>query len=257
MLLGTVAIEPNRWGTVHADRRPTIRLGEWLDPIRAAGFDGLEVWEGHLRGVEPSEADAILRHELPVRVFNSYVSLDDPDDAARVEVADWARRTGATGVKCNVGNDSAAEADYAERLASWLADLPETASLLCECHQGISIAEDPAVARRIFERVGDVRMQAIVHTHDDADLLWAKFDAFGDRIRHVHVNLLDFSAMTHPRLVDVDAELRSTVELLRQLGFRGSWTVEFVAGLLGEDDRPDRLVAQAAEDLGVLRSVLA
>ena len=47
------------------------------------------------------------------------------------------------------------------------------------------------------------------------------------------------------------------VELLRSLGFRGSWTIEFVHGLLTERDHPAALLEQAADDLAVLRSVLA
>jgi sugar phosphate isomerase/epimerase len=95
--------------------------------------------------------------------------------------------------------------------------------------------------------------QAIVHSHEPPDRVRARFDAYGDRITHVHVNHLDAGAA--PRLADVDV-LADRVATLRALGFRGSWTIELVHGLLTDRDRPEVLVAQAAEDLGVLRAVL-
>ena len=145
------------------------------------------------------------------------------------------------------------ESAYIDRLAQWLDDLPPETAALCECHQGISIAEGPAVAARILGHAGPAhRVQALVHTHDAPDLVRAKFDAYGERITHVHVNFLDFATMSHPTLADVADRLRSFVELVRSLGFTGSWTLEFVAGLLTDRDTPAMLVDPAAADLPVL-----
>ena len=257
VLLGTVAIEPGRWA--RGEQRPApIALSPWLDAAAAAGFDGLEVWERHLTDAGSAEVDAVLSHDLGVAVFNTYTSLDDADTAGRAAVADWAHRSGASGVKFNVGNDPSSEAAYADRIAAWLELLPEETALLCECHHGISIAEVPATAARIFDAVGAAdRLGAIVHTHESPDHLRERFDAYGERIRHVHVNFLEFGErVSAPRLSDIVDRLASQVELLRSLGFRGSWTIEFVHGLLTADDHPGATVAQATEDLRVLRSVL-
>ena len=257
VLLGTVAIEPSRWER-GPNRPASIRLVEWLDAVAEAGFDGLEVWERHLTEASEDDASSVLAHRLPVSVFNSYVSLDEADDTGRRSVSSWVRRTGATGVKFNVGPDSASEDAYVERIAAWVDDLPDHASLLCECHQHISIAEDPIVAARIFDAVGSPgRLGAIVHTHDSGDHLRACFDAYGDRIRHVHVNHLRFTeGLTAPGLDEIRDELGAKVDLLRSLGFDGSWTIEFVRGVSTPDERPELLVPQAAADLAVLRSVL-
>lgn len=45
-------------------------------------------------------------------------------------------------------------------------------------------------------------------------------------------------------------------DLVTALGFAGSWTLEFVAGLLTDRDEPGALLEQAAADLPVLRSVV-
>jgi sugar phosphate isomerase/epimerase len=256
VLLGTVALEPNRWGTLDRSGRPTITLSDWLPAIAAAGFDGLEVWDRHLTAAPPAEVDAVLGGPLAVGVFNSYVSLDDEDDSGRSEVSQWAERARATGVKFNVGNEPGAEAVYAERITRWLATLPAAARLLCECHEGISIAADPTCARTIFEAAGPPsRLQAIVHTHEAADDLRARFDAYGERITHVHVNLLD-ETLHAPPLRAARARLEATLTLLDELDFTGDYTLEFVHGLLSERDEPGALVEQAADDLAVLRDLL-
>lgn len=257
VLLGTVAIEPSRWDRAAVPAAP-IRLVEWLDAISDAGFDGLEVWERHLTGASSADVEDVLAHRLPVTVLNSYVSLDEPEEAGRLAVSDWVRRTGATGVKFNVGADTSAEGAYAERIAAWLEDLPETASLLCECHHRISIAEDPVVAARVFDAAGSPdRLGAIVHTHDGDDHVRACFDAYGDRIRHVHVNHLRFAdGLTAPGLDEIRQELEAKVALLRSFGFEGTWAIEFVRGVSTADDRPEVTVPQAASDLAVLRQLL-
>ena len=263
VLLGTVAIEPTRWAdamTGPADGAllpDTIRLSRRLDDIDAAGFDGIELWERHLTDATPDEAARVIDHPLSIEVFNSYVSLDDPDPAARSTVTEWVRRTASTGIKFNVGNDTAALDDYAERIAAWLDELPSDVALLCECHHGISIAEDPVTAAAIFDAAGPAdRLQAIVHTHEEPDHIRRRFDTYGDRITHVHVNFLDFSSLSAPRLRDIRSRVESQVALLRSLGFDGTWTIEFSHGVLSERDEPGQLLDEATRDLEVLRDVL-
>ncbi|MEM7286447.1 MAG: TIM barrel protein [Actinomycetota bacterium] len=255
--LGTVALEPTRWARGPQIPAP-IALSPWLDALADAGFDGLELWERHLTDAAPDEVDAVLGHRLPITVFNTYVSLDDPDPTGRRGVAEWVATTGARGVKFNVGRDEDAELAYVERLAAWLEELPRHAALLCECHHGISIAEYPDTAARIFAAVGEPeRLGAIVHTHESVEHLERRFDAYGDRIRHVHVNYLELGeSIRAPRLADVADDLARKVDLFDRGGFDGTWSIEFVHGLQTDADQPERLVAQAIEDLEFLRSML-
>lgn len=256
MLLGTVALEPNRWGGIDRSRCPTVAVSRLLPEILGAGFDGIEVWEGHLTEADPAEVDAVVDGPLPVSVFNSYVGFDDAEPGARDDVARWVRRVGSTAVKFNVGNDPGSVGAYGERVGTWLAAMPDHVRLLCECHEGISVAEDPAVAAAILAAAGPPdRVQAVVHTHEEPDHLRARFDAYGERITHVHVNFL--SRAGAPRLTDERDRLAERVELLRSLGFAGTWTIEFVHGVLTDRDEPGALVAQAGDDLAVLRDVLA
>jgi len=47
VLLGTVLLEPNRWGQIDPQRRSTLDVVDYLDRITEVGFDGIEIWEDH------------------------------------------------------------------------------------------------------------------------------------------------------------------------------------------------------------------
>jgi sugar phosphate isomerase/epimerase len=249
IFLGTIVLEPNRWSTIRQDCRATTEISGWLDRIQDAGFDGIELWEPHAREASADELAAILEHPLPITVFNTYVDFDEPDAAEREAAADWVRRSGATRVKWNTGpeRDDASLAAYAERLAEWAAQLPGV-ELICECHDG-SAMDDPAAAANILA----VGSNALVHTHDDLDLLRQKFAAYGSHITHIHVNHLFTGS---PKLEEIRDELAEKIALVRELGFDGTWTIEFVHGTGGEHDQPESMFAQAVEDLAVLRNLL-
>lgn len=256
ILLGTVAIEPLRWVRPILEDRQPIDLAAWMDRIADAGFDGIEVWERHLLGVPMTERDQVVNHGLPIVVWNSYVSLDDDDPTQRAVIGTAATEAGATGIKFNVGNDPTQIDAYAARVAEWLDAIPHTVRLLCECHAGTAIADDPALAARLFERAGGPeRVQVIVHTHESDEHLRARFDHYGERISHVHVNFLDGDGLAPP-LAQREQRLVEVVALLRSRGFDGSWTIEFCNGLNTERDRPTALIDQAADDLTVLRRIL-
>lgn len=256
VLLGTVALEPNRWATVDRSGAPAAALSAWLQPLADAGFDGLELWERHVTE-DPAEAAAILAGPLPVTVLNTYASFDEADPSARQQAAAWATRLGARGVKFNVGNRPELLDAYATRLGEWVELLPHGTAALCECHQGLSVAETPEIAAALLHAAGPPdRVQAIVHTHETPEHLTARFEAYGERITHVHVNHLDPATGGAPRLADVRPQLEATVAHLGALGFRGSWTIEFVHGTLTDRDRPADLLAEAVDDLRMLREVL-
>jgi sugar phosphate isomerase/epimerase len=103
MLLGTILLEPNRWAP---GRVPTYRVSRWLDRIARAGFDGLELWENHGMMAPDDEIEALCEGPLPIRVFNSYATMDDAGLDRRRRAADLARQFGASGAKFNVGADA-------------------------------------------------------------------------------------------------------------------------------------------------------
>lgn len=255
VLLGTVAIEPNRWGMVRDGGFPVTVVSEWLPAIAAAGFDGLELWERHATFVDEAEVERIAGGPVPVVVFNGYALWDDPDPVARDETARWVHRIGATGVKFNVGNDSDSRDAYVERLRRFDEQVDPGVRLLCECHPG-TLAEDPAVATAMFDAVApSTRLQAIVHLGRTPGAGTAAFlDGLGDRVGHVHLQLPDEGPDTDPGALAAD--LRTGVELLRSFGFDGSWTIEFSHGRMTERDEAGYILEWATRDLLALREAL-
>lgn len=250
VFLGTIAIEPGRWAWFADDASPPLAISPWLDRIADAGFDGLELWEHHVRTAPADEVAAVFEHPLGVAVFNTYVGFDEPDDAERDEAASWIRRSGATKAKWNTGpeRDDHARAAYRDRLTRFAAALPGV-ELVCECHDG-SAMDDPRFAATVLP----AGSSALFHTHDDVDTIRAKFAAYGDRISHVHVNHLFTGS---PKLADIRDELAEKIAVASSLGFDGTWTLEFVHGTGDPElDRPELLFSQAVEDLAVLRELL-
>ncbi len=253
--LATIALEPNRWFGITQDRWATITASAWLDRIRDAGFDGIELWEAHATEAEPDELAMIFGHDLGVAVYNTYASFDEESDTIRQQAAEMTVRSGARKVKWNTGaeRDEASLDAYGERLARWVAELPGVQTV-CECHDG-SAMDDPLTAARVLAAGGPPEaVGALVHTHDSHDLLRARFDAYGERICHVHINHLNLKA---PPLTEIRDDFTETVGLLKDLGFDGTWSLEFVDGTLSETDNgPEKLFAAAVADLRVLREIL-
>ena len=259
--LATVAIEPNRWGLAEPGGHPLIRVSDWLPAIADAGFDGLELWERHARSVPDDELDALLGSEVPIEILSCYTSWDDPDDTDRAETAAWIERVGAQGVKFNVGSDPGAIGDYTERLRRFEAEVPVGARLLCECHFG-TVAEDPAVARDIFDAVaGADRLGAIVHLHPMARDEWsAPLAVLGHRVRHVHAQLAEYPQSTSAE--ELGEALRPDVEAICAVSPEATWTIEFSHGLWGfgrddaQHDNPAYILQTARRDLEALRAAL-
>jgi sugar phosphate isomerase/epimerase len=254
ILLGTVALEPNRWGALSPDRKPTLTTEDWLSGAREAGFDGIELWEHHAMLASEAEVEALRTSSVPIEIWNSYVSFDDPEDAARDAVAGWVERLGCAAVKFNVGNDRENPvAAYAPRLERFANALPDATRLICECHMATA-ADDPSVAQKILSQAGGAeRLQALIHLGDEPEYLDSMFAALGDRITHVHVNFLRQGA---PLLSTIAEDLRERINRIQSHGFAGSYTIEFVHGLGTETDRPADLLKAAVRDLSVLREAI-
>ncbi len=259
--LGTVAIEPNRWGLAEPGGRPLTKVSEWLPVISEAGFDGLELWERHARSVPDEELIALMASEVPIEILSCYTSWDEPDDFDRAETAAWIGRVGARGVKFNVGSDPDSIGAYTDRLKRFEALVPDGARLLCECHFG-TVAEDPEVARIMFDTVADTdRLGAIVHLHPMATDEWsAPLGVLGDRVRHVHVQVAEVSQSTAAD--ELSELLRPAAEAISTVSPAATWTIEFSNGMWGfgrddgDDDNPAYILESARRDLAALRAAL-
>ncbi len=247
ILLGTVLLERNRWSR---ERVPSFAVSDWTVRAKAAGFDGLELWEHHAVDEGEVELATLCAGPLPTRVFNSYVRFDAAGAVRRQVVADAIRRLKAPAVKFNLGHDPAGQAAEVGVARDWFATLPGVQPL-CECHPGSSV-ETPAVAAAAFCDWPEVAV--IAHAFSTPlDTLAAWLAAFGPRVRHVHAQGRDGSGRWLT-LRQHASEVQAALTCLRRHGYAGSFTIEFTEGVAAQPEDREQLFAAACQDLADLRA---
>lgn len=243
--LGTVLLEVNRWV---AGGEPSFRVSDWTRRIADDGFDGLELWQHHALRADAEEVDRLREGACPVTIFNAYDTGDPDTGATRRQIAEVANDLGATGMKYNFGKDSELLDRYVENFQAWKGLFPENFRFLCECHRGSGM-EDEALAARTFDRFQGPGFEAIIHGIDnDEETVRKRFGAYGHRITHIHANL------SAKGLISEEA-LRRRLDLLHELGFDGTYTIEFTEGVR-DGLTIEELYRNALRDLKLLRKGL-
>jgi len=249
--IATVLLEKNRW---RPGKVPTFRVSDWGQRFREAGFDGVELWENHAALATEGELSALAEMACPVRIYNSYCSFDDTGAADRKRAAELATRFAAQGVKFNLGHDEEAIPTYQRNLESWRHELPEGCRLLCECHGG-TVLEEPERAKAILDPLA-AGLEIIVHAFAaDDDSLGEWLATFGAAVTHVHAAASGGDGRL-ARLADVKELVHRRIRRLLGAGFAGTLSVEFTQGVAREPEGQDELLANATDDLQVLREAL-
>ena len=247
--IGTILLELNRWGS---PKTPTYKVSEWLYRFQEAGFDGMELWEYHATLAPPEELSLLEASKFPVSVFNTYCDFDDASEAHRRQAAEMIKRFEAGSVKFNVGKDPALRDEYIKNLRSWSTSLPENCRLLCECHGG-TIIQEPSDAAKFFNELDSERCQIIVHClMQDLVLLKKWFSTFGTSITHAHIQMMDENNK-RAGLSSNPAHVKEVLHIMREEGYRGSFTLEFTEGTGAPDENIEGLWRAALSDLHFLR----
>jgi hypothetical protein len=167
----------------------------------------------------------------------------------RRKIAELALYLGAEGMKYNTGKDRARHDTYVANLKQWRSMFPADFRFLCECHRG-STMDDPELASRTLDRLGRADHGIILHgMNSEEEQVRERFAHYGDRIIHLHCNLSSNGLMT-------EAALCRRLDLLRDLGFNGTYTIEFTEGVR-DGLSIERLYQNALRDLRLLRSCLS
>jgi hypothetical protein len=243
--LGTVLLEVNRWG---GDGQPSFLVSDWTRRLADEGFDGLELWQNHALRADAEEVARLQSGPCPVKVFNAYDVCEPETGADRRRIAEVAAGLGAWGMKYNFGKAPERMDSYVEALREWKGMFPEGFRFLCECHRGSGM-EDSALAAKTFDRLEEPGFEAIIHGMDNPEeAVRERFGAYGGRITHIHANLSSKGLMT-------EAQVCERLTLLRSLGFRGTFTIEFTEGVR-DGLTIEALYRNAVRDFRLLRSCL-
>lgn len=225
--LATVALEKNRW---EADHIPTFNVSDFLPKAKQDGFYGIELWEYHYTKASDEEKSKLASFDIPY-YFNTYLSLVEYDETAYKQIADAVKALNAKGVKFNFGPSYGCTPDIPKQIenAKRLADMmPADAKLLCECHPN-TVLEVPETAGEVFEQLDKERFGAIIHMSTKKDFVDRCFDAYGDRISHIHCAYRgpemdgDFRDMD-----DGTGYVADMMDYFDGKGFNGSLSVEFI-----------------------------
>jgi len=244
--LGTIALEKNRWSS----RIPSFLVSKWVPKIKAAGFDGLELWENHVI-VSPDEAETLKESGFPVAIYNHYGtfsnSLDDVD--MRKRAVKWINFMGVGAVKFNVGNDPALLNQYRNNVQR-MADAIDGV-MLCECHANTLLEfNDDIVA--FFKDLCPKKFQLMVHPFIEPNLLDEKFEMFGSRLTHIHSQLTSDSG----ERICLDRwpeRVNACFDVMKKHGFAGNFTVEFTELTATPGENIDDLFANTVRDLKFIR----
>lgn len=245
--LGTVGLERNRWGS----KQPSFRVSDWLARFKADGFDGIELWENHFASADAAEQQRLIEASWTA-VYNTYAGFDDAEAEAREGAAQAIERLAAPAVKYNVGRHADRLDAYRRNLRAWSDRLPADCRLLCECHPGTAL-ERPEDAAAFFADLDPARFGVIAHFMGKAEGIDPWFEAFPDRVRHLHVQFR--GPETDPAVPANRERLDAGLERLRAHGFAGSVTMEFTRGI-GKQEQIETLYANARTDLAYLREGL-
>lgn len=248
ILIGTVLLEKNRW----LSKIPSFNVSDWIERFIFDGFDGIEIWENHVCSND-EEFNALLKFKKYIIGFNSYVDFDD-SEASRIQrekVAEYINSLECEFVKFNFGNDLSKADEYIYNLLAWSKSLHPDIDILCECHHG-TIMENTDIANGVFAKLNDDRFGAIIHPLSEVDKLDIKISAYGKRIRHLHMQLMN----SQFDFVDLNLHsdlIRDFIEKIDKLTHDYTCTVEFTKGCGKPDERIEELYKNAVKDMNLIR----
>ncbi|MFE5318975.1 sugar phosphate isomerase/epimerase family protein [Paenibacillus sp. NPDC056579] len=246
---GTILLERNRWA---AGKEPTYLVSDWISRLKRDGFDGIELWENHAVRAGSEELDKLTASALPISVYNSYISFDDEEEEGRELAAQLIRKLGAKAVKFNFGKEPENLPMYIRNWKQWAERLPGDCRLLCECHPN-TVMEEPQAAAAALKAMD--RCEAIIHPFHSLGSPRDWFRHLGSAITHAHVQFRP-DGKTFQRLSAQPSEAAERLDMLKETGYNGSYTLEFVEGT-GQGEEQEKLYEAALDDMRFLREWLA
>jgi len=247
--MGTVALEPGRWNRKGREN-PVFKASAFWSEFEKSGFDGWELWDGHYLGHGEDEATFIETHKEAFPIFNSYETFGkEPTPHAGV-LSRAVEKLRPAGIKFNVAKDPDLWKTHLEKVSAWWQSLPESTLPICEVHPG-TVIEEPENAQKFFRELGKTPGIIIHGLNADESFLHRWFDCFStEEICHCHIQLRENT------FAGEREKNEARVQWLKEKGFRGSWTFEFLKGTATAGETPEQHWNTALQDLKDLRKIL-
>lgn len=234
----TVLFEKNRW---NREEKSFLNILDWLDRIKDAGFDGLELWEYHAYQLSDSEIQQVKNY-FPDIIFNTYEDFSVYKNLSKV--TEYIHKLDCIGCKFNFGNNSGFIERYIDNITKWRKNFREPFRLICECHKN-TICEDPIKAYDVLSRI---KTEVLVHANSGENVLNDWFSILGDYITHSHINFFRCSenVWLNEEITDVISLIKSHIKTA---------TLEFTYGVGDEKEDVNKLFNNAVRDMLKFKSI--
>lgn len=242
-ILGTIALEPNRWTPY---REPRTDLITTLPAIHAAGFDKLEIWQWHIayRGLaavrDLKERGDELGVSFPyIGAYPSFVGTGaDHREQLRLQadVLDKAEILGTRNLKvmlgCGIKGSSITAAQMqltVERFGTWFREAKTRGIAMCVELHGNTMFDPVEAGMAFMQAHPELGFSICFQAYDfaDTDKALALADQFAGRITHIHLqaprdglyDLLEHGALDYrrllPHIVKLNPATTMTLEFIK------------------------------------------
>lgn len=236
----TIAFQQNKWGRDAATEKP---LRDILPLIAAAGYDGAELWWGHVSHLTAAELADTARQlrdlRLAVPMIAPYFNFTTSDETAAESMATarqaiaMARQLGGRGIRCFTGKTASKDATPEQwtrtiRCLQTLADETKADGIrwCFETHSWNLMDTIPSSRRLITDIARDnVKLNLQPGTFPD-DWLNATRE-LAPLAGHVHATNKRAGEKTSRGLAEGDMDWRQILALLRATGYRDYISVEW------------------------------
>jgi sugar phosphate isomerase/epimerase len=275
-ILGTIALEPNRWT---AFKEPRMDLIELLPAIRRAGFNQLEIWQNHvsLRSLAAIRALRAKGDEVGMTfpyigvypIFTAGGLEAREQERIQADILDKAEILGTHRLKimlaCGLRGGEATPdqlRQVAERFGNWYREAKSRGiQMAVELHGG-TVFDPVEAGERFMQAHPELDFTICYQPYDfqDTAKAMALADRFSGRISHLHLqapqpqdqgglySLLEDSTLDYRRLLPHILRRNPTATM----------TLEFVRDCIAKDSPfdVDRVLASARKDADFVESIL-
>jgi len=271
IVLNSIALEPNRWTQ---DKVPYFRLENLIEPIAAAGFRSVEIWQNHAVLLEPAELRDLRGRAdeagvtFPILGMYPQFHLEGEERDAELRgwdaMADTMRALGASVLKVMPGHVASADMgpDVWDRSVEFVREvLDRTAELApvipLETHAG-TLGDDAEALLRFFRDVGSDRLKVCLQPLDftSTEDTIAFYDALAPHVMHLHLQGRKGNEMC--MLEDAEMDYGRLLAHAFEMGFSGYLSIEFVCGCVVDSPEQfdlDLVLENARRDRGFIESV--
>lgn len=275
-ILGTIALEPNRWARF---KDPKMDLIDLLPLIKETGFDKVEVWQWHVTARSMNAVRAIKEKGDEVGVSFPYIGvypwfiLDGADgreqERMQADVLDKAEILGTNmlkvmlGVGLKGGDATPAQVQLtAQRFGAWYRDAKARGiGMSVELHGGTMF--DPVETGIAFmEQFPELDFSICFQAYDftDTEKAMVLADRFAGRITHIHLQApqaMERGGM-YDLLEDGTLDYRQLLPHILRANPDATMTLEFIKDCI-QNDRPFDLtpiLANARKDGEFVESIV-